>query len=122
MTNQGPDTASGFTVNVGLPVGDVAFVSAAGTGWTFQQSGQVVTATRATLIAGAAPTITVTVTAPSEATSLTATASVASTSSDLTSGNNTASAVTTVLAARPTSRWCGRRRARAGSRSSSRRR
>lgn len=99
VTNHGPDTASGITVTLALPAGDVAFVSASGTGWTFQQSGQTVTATRATLIAGAAPTITVTVTAPSEATTLNASTSVASTSSDLVAGNNSATVTTTVLSA-----------------------
>ncbi len=44
--------------------GQLAFVSAAGTGWTFGVSGEYVTCTRATLAPGAAPTITVTVTAP----------------------------------------------------------
>ncbi|HET9625969.1 MAG TPA: hypothetical protein VFP84_31630 [Kofleriaceae bacterium] len=99
VTNNGPNTASGITVTDGLPAGNVTFVSATGAGWACAQAGQVVTCTRPTLLVGAAPTITITVQAPSEATSLVDTATVTSASSDLVAGNNTASVTTGVLSA-----------------------
>ncbi|HEY0195153.1 MAG TPA: DUF11 domain-containing protein [Kofleriaceae bacterium] len=99
VTNNGPNTASGITVTDNLPAGNVTFISASGSGWSCQQSGQVVSCARATLLVGAAPTITIAVQAPSEATSLTNTATVTSTSSDLTAANNTTTATTTVLSA-----------------------
>ena len=99
VNNLGPNTASGITVTDGLPAGNVAFVSAIGTGWACAPSGQVVSCTRLSLVVGAAPTITLTVQAPSEAASLVDTATVASTSSDLHGANNTATVNTTVLSA-----------------------
>lgn len=99
VTNLGPNTASGITVSNSLPAGNVAFVSAAGGGWTCLPSGQLVTCTRPTLLVGAAPTITITVQAPAESTTLTDTATVSSTSSDLEPANNTAMVLTPVLSA-----------------------
>jgi len=99
VNNAGPNTASGITVTDTLPAGNAVLVSATGTGWTCQASGQVVSCTRPSLLAGAAPTITITVQAPSAAASLTNAAVVASTSSDLNSANNAATATTTVVSA-----------------------
>ena len=99
ITNVGPNTASGITVTDSLPAGNVAFVNAAGSGWTCANAGQVVTCTRPSLLVGAAPTITISVRAPAESTMLTDTATVTSTSSDLNSNNNTAIVITDVLSA-----------------------
>ena len=63
VTNIGPSPAANVTVTDTLP-GTVTFVSATGTGWTCGQAAGVVTCTRATLAAGAAPVIAITVTAP----------------------------------------------------------
>ena len=69
VANAGPSDAANLTVTDTLPAG-VTFVSASGGGWTCTNSGNVsVTCTRPTLAAGAtAPTITVVVTAPAQAT------------------------------------------------------
>jgi len=99
VNNLGPNTASGITVSNSLPPGNVAFVSATGSGWTCNANGQLVTCTRPSLLVGAAPTITITVQAPSESTTLSNSATVTSTSSDLVSANNTASVMTSVLSA-----------------------
>jgi len=63
VSNAGPSTANSLSVTDTLPAG-VGFVSATGTGWTCNQAAGVVTCTRATLTAGAAPAITIVVTAP----------------------------------------------------------
>lgn len=99
VTNLGPDTASGIAVTDNLPAGNVTFVSASGSGWTCLLSGQIVTCTRPSLLAGAAPTIALTVAAPSEAALLSNTATVSSTSSDLNPANDTAVVFTSVLSA-----------------------
>ncbi len=99
VANAGPSDAASVSVTDTLPAG-VTFVSASGGGWSCTNSGNVsVTCTRAALGTGAtAPTITVVVTAPGQATSLTNTASVTAATSDPTPGNNTSSAVTAVTA------------------------
>ncbi|HSR99356.1 MAG TPA: hypothetical protein VLM79_20030 [Kofleriaceae bacterium] len=99
VNNLGPNTASGLTVSNSLPSGNVTFVSAVGAGWNCNPAGQLVICTRPSLLIGAAPTITITVQAPSESTSLMNTATVTSTSSDLVSSNNTAVVNTSVLSA-----------------------
>jgi uncharacterized repeat protein (TIGR01451 family) len=99
VTNLGPNTASGVAVTNSLPAGNVTFVSAAGSGWTCLPSGQQVACTRPSLLVGAAPTITITVQAPSESAILSDTATVTSTSSDLEPANNTAMVLTQVLSA-----------------------
>jgi uncharacterized repeat protein (TIGR01451 family) len=98
VNNIGPDDASGVTVTDQLPAGNVTFVSATGSGWTCAASGQVVTCTRASLLVGAAPTITIKVTS-ADATTLTDSATVTSTSSDPVLSNNTGSTMTTVTPA-----------------------
>jgi uncharacterized repeat protein (TIGR01451 family) len=99
VDNLGPNTASGITVSNSLPSGNVTFLGASGSGWSCQAAGQLVTCTRPSLLVGAAPTITITVQAPSEATALVNSATVASSSSDLVSSNNTAVVNTLVLSA-----------------------
>ena len=99
VTNLGPNTASGITVTDSLPAGNVAFLSASGSGWTCNNAGQVVTCARPSLLVGAAPTITISVRAPAESTTLTDSATVTSTSSDLNPANNTATVATDVLSA-----------------------
>src|SRR5206468_3809964 len=76
----------------------VTFVSAAGSGWSCSQASGVVTCTRASLAPGAAPAITIVVTAPSEGGTISNTASVVSSTNDTNSANNTASESTTVTA------------------------
>ncbi|MDC0712099.1 Ig-like domain-containing protein [Stigmatella sp. ncwal1] len=98
VTNNGPNTASAVTATVNLPAG-ATFVSAAGTGWTCSQAGGVVTCTRPSLGVGAAPLITVQVTAPAAAGSITATSTVSTSTPDPVAGNNSASQSTTVTAA-----------------------
>ena len=97
VSNGGPSTATSVSVSDTLPAG-VSFVSASGTGWTCGQAAGVVTCTRASLTTGAAPTITINVTAPAAAGSLvnTATVSAGTTDPDLT--NNTDQITTTVTA------------------------
>ncbi|GAB3590029.1 hypothetical protein GCM10027345_44460 [Hymenobacter daeguensis] len=95
VSNAGPSTASSLTVTLSLPAGAV-FISATGTGWTCSQSGGTVTATRASLSVGAAPAITVAITAPGQGGTISATATVSSSTTDNSAGNNSASATTTV--------------------------
>jgi hypothetical protein len=82
-----------------LPSG-VTFVSATGTNWTCNNASGTVTCNRTggNLPPGAAPDITIVVTAPATAGPLTNTATVSS-PNDNTPGNNTATATTTVTAA-----------------------
>lgn len=98
VNNLGPNTASGITVTTQLPAGNVAFLDAMGTGWSCTNVGQLVTCTRASLIMGPAPTITINVRAPAVAGTLNAMATVVSTSSDLVAANNSDGEDTTVFA------------------------
>ena len=96
VTNNSPTTATQLTVTDTLPAGST-FVSATGTGWTCTQAGGTVTCTRPTLATGAAPAITIVVTAPN-AGPLGDTASVSATTPDPTPGNNSATTTTAVNA------------------------
>ncbi|HSR47281.1 MAG TPA: sortase, partial [Anaerolineales bacterium] len=87
VTNNGPSTATSVSVTDTLP-GGVTYVSASGTGWTCSELTGVVTCTRATLGVGAAPAITVTVTAPGTAGTITNTVSVSAATTDPVPGNN----------------------------------
>ncbi len=99
VQNAGPSTATALSVSFPLPTG-VTYVSAAGSGWACSQSAGTVTCTRASLAPGAAPNITVTVTAPVApmGTSLSATATVTSAVTDPVSTNNSSQQTTTVNA------------------------
>ncbi len=63
VSNGGPSTAANVSVSDTLPIG-VSYVSATGTGLEPVRGRRVVTCTRASLGVGAAPDITITVTAP----------------------------------------------------------
>src|SRR5207244_3562500 len=101
VSNAGPSTAAGpITVTDTLPAG-VIFQSASGTGWICSGTNTSVTCTQPTnLPPGAAPPITITVTA-SEAGAITNTATVSSSTADSNQANNTATATTTVIKASP---------------------
>ncbi|MDK2012648.1 MULTISPECIES: beta strand repeat-containing protein [unclassified Deinococcus] len=106
VTNAGPNAATAVTVSDTLPTG-LTYVSSAPAATV---SGQTLSWTLGTLAASASQTITVTATAPSEATLLstpatrtvTNTASVSSATTDPTPANNTATAVTQMVAAKLT--------------------
>ncbi|HLL03803.1 MAG TPA: Ig-like domain-containing protein [Myxococcaceae bacterium] len=96
VNNAGPSTAASVTATLNLPTG-AGFVSATGTGWTCGHAGDVVTCTGTAVTPGAAPAITVQVTAPTAAGAATAAASVSATTTDPVPGNNSASQTTTVV-------------------------
>src|SRR4029079_6794172 len=96
VSNAGPNDASAVKVVDTLPSG-VTFVSATGTNWVCNNSSGTVTCNRTggNLAPGAAPNITIVVTAPSTPGSITNSATVSSPNDD-TPGNNTATASTAV--------------------------
>jgi uncharacterized repeat protein (TIGR01451 family) len=87
VENLGVDPAQDVVVTDVLPAG-VAFQSASGEGWSCSESGGTVTCTRASLAVGAAPDITIAVTAPSTEGDVVNTASVSASTDDPASGNN----------------------------------
>jgi uncharacterized repeat protein (TIGR01451 family) len=99
VTNNGPSAAASVSVTDTLPAG-VTFVSAAGSGWSCTNTGDVsVTCTRPTLAPGAAPAITLVVTAPTAVATLSNTAAVSATTSDPDPANNTSTVSTSVVPA-----------------------
>ncbi len=95
VNNAGPNDASAVKVVDTLPAG-TTFVSATGTNWTCTGTTTVTcNRTGGNLAPGAAPNITIVVTAPATPGSITNSATVSS-PNDNTPGNNTASAVTSV--------------------------
>ncbi len=96
VSNAGPSTASDVSVTDTLPAG-ASLVSASGTGWSCSGT-TTVTCTRPSLASGAAPAITVAITAPTSAGSAVNTAAVSSSTNDPASANNSSSASTTVNA------------------------
>src|SRR5690348_250424 len=85
------------TISVAITLAaSLTYVSSAGTGWSIGAVGQVVTATRATIAASAAPTFTITVTAGN--TSVTATTTGACTGANF----NEADATHNTTVTRPT--------------------
>ncbi len=96
VSNAGPSTATSVSVSDALPAG-AAFVSASGAGWICSGAATV-TCTRPSLPTGAAPPITVSITAPTSAGTAVNAVSVSSAVNDPAAGNNTASASSTVNA------------------------
>lgn len=100
--NGGPAAAANAVVTDTLPAG-WTFVSASGPGWSCGHAAGVVTCTRASLAVGATDDITITATAPDNATvgptgsTYTNTATIASATADPTPGNNSGSVNVSVL-------------------------
>ncbi len=98
VTNNGPSTAQSVTLTDTLPA-TATFVSVnGGATWSCSQAAGVVTCTRATLAPGAAPNITIVVTAPAQGGTITNTAAIATTTTDPVAANNSDSETTTVTA------------------------
>ncbi len=95
VTNLGTFTAKEVVVTDDLPT-DAGFVSASGLGWTFTQSGGIVTATRATLAVNQPSVITVTIKAPVVSNSLFNHTHVSSSTPDSNPLNNDSSVTTPV--------------------------
>ncbi|MBK8070465.1 MAG: Ig-like domain repeat protein [Rhodanobacteraceae bacterium] len=66
VTNAGPSAATDVVLSASVPAG-TSFVSATGSGWPCSESAGTVTCLRATLAVGAAPTVTLALTAPADA-------------------------------------------------------
>jgi uncharacterized repeat protein (TIGR01451 family) len=90
VSNAGPSPANTVSVSDTLPTGST-FVSATGTGWTCNNVAGVVTCTVATLPAGPAPVINLTINAPAvvSAGTLSNTATVSGATADTNPANNT---------------------------------
>jgi uncharacterized repeat protein (TIGR01451 family) len=95
VNNAGPDAASSVSVSDTLPAG-VTLVSASGNGWSCSGT-TTVSCTRAGLATGAAPNITISVTAPAQGGQISNSASVSSTTPDPNTANNTSAAVQTTV-------------------------
>ncbi len=95
VENLGGDAAADVVVTDTLPAG-VTYQSASGDGWSCSESSGTVTCTRASLAVGAAPDITITVTAPSTSGDITNNAAVSATTDDPDLSNNADSAVVLV--------------------------
>jgi uncharacterized repeat protein (TIGR01451 family) len=100
VANAGPSTAQNVNVSNTLPSG-VAFVSAAGTGWTCAPNGNTVNCSAPAVPVGNATPITVNATAPNAAGNVTDSATISSSTPDPNLGNNAASATTSVTASTP---------------------
>lgn len=96
-TNNGPDTATGVIITDNLPAG-VAFVSASSTLGTCNSGPTTVTCTPGSLTMGGVATVQIVVTAPATAGAITNNASVLANEADPNPANNSAQAVTTVVA------------------------
>jgi uncharacterized repeat protein (TIGR01451 family) len=97
ITNHGGLDAQDVVVTHRLPAGNVAFQTATGIGWTCTAAGQIVTCTRATLLVGAGPSISIRVTTPPTGGSITTSATVASDTPDPETSNDDASLEIDVL-------------------------
>ena len=97
VSNAGPNDASAVKVVDTLPAG-TTFVSATGTNWTCANVSGTVTCNRTggNLAPGAAPNITVVATAPATQGATPTNSATVSSPNDVTPGNNTATATTTV--------------------------
>ena len=98
LTNAGNSAASSITATITLD-SNLTYVSATGTGWTIGRSGQVITATLASLAAGT-PASDVTITATTPLSSLTVTTTVAVTCSNAASLNLSQASVVQVTASK----------------------
>jgi uncharacterized repeat protein (TIGR01451 family) len=87
VSNLGPSTAPEVAVTTALPDG-ATFVSSSGTGWSCGEVDLVVTCTMASLPVGAAPQVSVEITAPTTPGILTATCFVDSALDDIVGDNN----------------------------------
>ncbi|MGE5275519.1 MAG: PQQ-dependent sugar dehydrogenase [Acidobacteriota bacterium] len=96
VQNAGPTAASSVSVSATLPAG-AALVAASGDGWTCSGSATVV-CTRPQLSVGAAPPITISLTAPTAPGQATASVTVSAATSDPNASNNGASVLTAVKA------------------------
>ena len=95
ISNAGPQAATTVSTTFGVPVG-ATFVSATGTGWACANAAGFVTCTRPALAVGAAPVISIVVTAPAIAGVISTTATVTATSTDPMPLNNSSSQTTVV--------------------------
>jgi uncharacterized repeat protein (TIGR01451 family) len=95
VANDGPNDAASVVLTDVLPAG-LSYVLAGGSGWSCGFNGGIVTCTAANLPPGAAPPITLTVTAPTAAQTLTNVVNVVSSTSDPHGGNNSSGATVTV--------------------------
>jgi uncharacterized repeat protein (TIGR01451 family) len=94
VTNNGPKTGTGVTLNDTLP-SSVTYVSATSTKGTPTKSGNTVTCSIGTLTNGSSATVTIIV-KPTTAGTITNTASATCNETDTNSSNNTATATTTI--------------------------
>jgi uncharacterized repeat protein (TIGR01451 family) len=101
ISNLGPDTATGVTVQDTLPAG-VTFVSAAGAGWQESEAAGIVTFTTGSMAAGATSAVTVTILAPTNPGNITNVGTVSSNTPDTNPNNNTSQVTTPVVAPPPT--------------------
>ena len=98
VSNAGPSNSGVLTVTADVPA-NATFVSAGGSGgWTCSVASGTITCTRAAIAVASAPNLPIVLRAPAEADTVDFTVEVASTATDPTPGNNTASASTTVAA------------------------
>jgi uncharacterized repeat protein (TIGR01451 family) len=98
VNNSGPDEATEIAVSNTLPTG-ATYTSATGTDWSCDHTAGVVTCSRSSLAIGAAPPITIEVTAPPTAGMITNEATVTAVELDPDNLNNTDSETTDVIAA-----------------------
>ncbi|HEY3208338.1 MAG TPA: S8 family serine peptidase, partial [Actinomycetota bacterium] len=96
VSNGGPLAATSVTVTDALPAG-TTYVSASGSGWTCSHLSGTVTCTRPSAPVGAAPTITIVVTAPGSPGTISNTASVSSAVFDPNTANNSDTESTEVV-------------------------
>ncbi len=96
VINVGPQAAANLSTTFTVPAG-TTFVSATGLGWTCNLAAGLVTCTRPALAPGAAPSISIVVTAPPTVGTISATASVSATTADPMPGNNSATEMTTIM-------------------------
>jgi uncharacterized repeat protein (TIGR01451 family) len=97
VANAGPVAADQVVVRDTLPPG-VTYVKASASGWTFSRSGSVVTATLPSMAVGASSVLSIVVKAPPTPGTITNVATVTSQTPDNNLSNNTARAVTHVIA------------------------